>query len=47
MYEGRRTVLPGETVGASTVFGVRVVDGVGFSGSPPTDASREGNERET
>ena len=36
-----------ETVHVSKVFRVRVGDRVGVAGSPPTDASQEGNRRET
>ena len=46
-YDGRRIILPGETESESTVSGVWGRYGVGVSGSPPTDAEWEGNERGT
>ena len=45
--DGRGIILPGEASSASTVFGVRGVDGVGVAVSTPTDEAWEGNRRET
>ena len=43
----RGIIIPGEAVGESEEFKVWGGDSVGVSGSPSTDASREGSERET
>ena len=45
--DGSGIILLGETVSMSTVLIVQGVDGVGVTGSKPTDTSREGNGRET